>query len=399
MWKTLIRCLCAATAACLLLACQGAETQTLPLRRVTLMYSAAFSNLSASIAEDEKELREGYIPSAGSNEVFLIYSHHTTRAGYYTPTNPVLERVYRGSDGKPRRDTITVYPSTDVSSTPEVLHKVLTEVKEKFPAPAYGLIFSSHARGWLPIDYKEENPFLFSAGAPRKEYPLTKWLGIENAEGSGIDIRDLADAIPMKLDYFVMDACLMGCVEVAYELRDKCRLLVVSPTEILSNGLIYSKMGLRLFHTDSPDLYQVSKDYYDYYMAQSGYYKSATITLVDCTRMEPLVKVCSDIISAHRSGIDAISRYAVQAYFYNELHWFYDLRDIFFNAGATQAEMDRLDAALAECILYKAATPTFFDLELENVCGLSMYLPYPDRKELNSYYKTLSWNKATGLIQ
>ena len=395
----MIRCLCAALAACLLFACNSAEIQTLPLRRVTLMYSAAFSNLSASIAEDERELREGYIPSAGCNEVLLIYSHHTTGPGYYTPTNPVLERVYRTSDGKTRRDTITVYPDSDVSSTPEVLHKVLTEVKEKFPAPSYGLIFSSHARGWLPVDYRENDMILFGAGAQHKDYPPTKWLGIENADGSGIDIRDLADAIPMKLDFFAIDACLMGCVEVAYELRDKCRFLMCSPAEILTNGFIYDKMGPRLFHTDTPDILQLCKDYYDFYMAQSGYYRSATITLIDCGRMEPLAGICSEIVSAYGDEIAALERSTVQAYFYNNLHWFYDMRDIFFKAGVPKAEMDRLDAALSECISYKAATPTFFDLKLENVCGLSMYLPYPDREELNSYYKTLSWNKAIGLIQ
>ncbi len=365
------------------------------------MYAAAYSNLSSSIATDVDELCEGNIPAAGSGDILLVYSHHLkTPADYKTPTNPVLVRAYTGLDGNLKKDTLTVYPETDVSSSAEVLHKVLTEVKEKFPARSYGLIFSSHARGWLPVGYTEPSSTVFFANSANREvFPLTKWFGIENVTGSGIDTRELADALPMKLDFFLMDACLMGCVEVAYELKEKCRLLVFSPTEVLSNGFIYSVMGSRLLNVQEPDVKQVCVDYFDYYMAQPDYYQSATITMVDCAKTEVLAKVCSEIISAHRDSWGSIDRTKVQAYFYNEFHWFYDLRDIMVNAGATEAELQKLDAALDDCLLYTAATPKFFNLKLDRVCGLSMYLPYPDKEELNNYYKTLSWNKAIGLIQ
>ena len=37
--------------------------------------------------------------------------------------------------------------------------------------------------------------------------------------------------------------------------------------------------------------------------------------------------------------------------------------------------------------------------KLDSVCGLSMYFPSPDWTELNDYYKTLAWNKATHMVQ
>jgi hypothetical protein len=43
-------------------------------------------------------------------------------------------------------------------------------------------------------------------------------------------------------------------------------------------------------------------------------------------------------------------------------------------------------------------TATFFDLSLDRCCGLSVYLPNPSRPVLNSYYKTLDWNKVVGLL-
>ena len=61
---------------------------------------------------------------------------------------------------------------------------------------------------------------------------------------------------------------------------------------------------------------------------------------------------------------------------------------------------ERLKTALEGCVVYKAATPEFIsDIKLEKHSGLSMYLPFTDRGYLNNFYRTLEWNKATGLVQ
>lgn len=358
------------------------------------MYSAAFSNLSPSIHSNEKQLYEGDdLPFVGSDDVLLIYSHHTSKGGVYNiPTNPILCRAYKDMTGSIRKDTLIVYPDTDISASAETLRKVLTDVQDLFPASNYGLLVSSHGKGWIPPGYKEESPSIFSVDS-------TKELGQEAVDNSGIDIRDLPGAIPMHLEFFIMDACLMGCVEVAYELKDQCDYIVFSPTEILSYGMIYPPMLQRLLVSGKPDLQAVCEDYMEYYNAQTGSYNSATITLVDCSKLDALAAACAPLTEKYRTAIGKLDRNKVQAYFYNELHWFYDLRDIFVQAGASLTELAQLDAALDECVLYKDATPTFFGLKLLRVCGLSSYIPMPERESLNDYYKTLSWNKAISLIQ
>ena len=399
MVKSLTRILALALAAFLICSCDWCEREPESYKRVVLMYCAAYSNLSSAIQEDADDFCQGGIPGRRDGNVLLIYAHHTAKArDYTTPTEPVLYRAYKDRKGNVYRDTLAVYPSTDVSSTPEVLHKVMTEVADRYKAEKYGLMFSSHGRGWLPVDYSEPSYTVFMAKG-RKQYPPTRWLGIELVDGSGIDIRDLADALPVHLEFFLMDACLMGSVEVAYELRKHCDYLLISPAEILTNGFVYTTMASNLFGRPSPDLEKICREYYEYYQAQSGVFQSATVSLVDCRGLDALASVCAGIIAAHRGELDAADRSAIQPYFYNELHWFYDMRDIFVKAGATPEELERLDGALAACLPYTAATEKFFDLELKNVCGLSMYYPYPDRDELNAYYKTLAWNKATGLIQ
>lgn len=382
-------------------ACSGLEREITPNRRVLLLYAAGYSNLSSSISKNIDEICSSDLPYVGNEDVFLVYSHFPSKySDYSTPTEPVLFRAYMGPEGTLRKDTLVRYPATDISGSPDVLRKVLSDVRERFPASSYGMVFSSHGKGWVPIGYKENSYSLFSAGAERwADYPLTKELGIENVDGSGIDIRDLPGAIPMHLDFIIMDACLMGCVEVAYELKDQCTYLVVSPTEILSAGMDYVSMSKRLLNIGTPDLKGVCEDFFDLYRNQTGLYQSATITLVDCPRTAELADAFRDIVSSNREGLDHADRSKVQPYFYNDFHWFFDLRDLLVESGATSAELARLDAALDKCVLYKAATEKFFDLKLESVCGLSVYFPIPGKTELNNYYKTLSWNKATGLIQ
>ena len=59
-----------------------------------------------------------------------------------------------------------------------------------------------------------------------------------------------------------------------------------------------------------------------------------------------------------------------------------------------------LEEAINGCILYKGATPSFMgEFAIDTFSGLSMYLPSNGHKELNKYYRTLKWNKATGLVK
>ena len=78
-------------------------------------------------------------------------------------------------------------------------------------------------------------------------------------------------------------------------------------------------------------------------------------------------------------------------------------------AGATDEELAALQLAIEKALLYEKHTKEFLSVDLENTCGLSVYLPsYPDYRAdlmhgtayLDSFYKSnLSWNQATGLVE
>ena len=389
-------------------------------RNLLLLYSAGFNNLSSYLSQDIEDLKRGWLPGSSRNDdVLLVYSHKLSRSGSYSAKTPsYLYRIWRDASGQVIADTLKAYCKDTLSVSPTQMNRVLTDVKDMFPARTYGMIFSSHATGYLPAGfYNNPNEYVYGGFAPlallsseggfTDPYAhMVKSVGVQQEPGLVVremEIADFADAIPFRLDYILFDACLMGGVEVAYELKDKARLVGFSPAEVLVEGLDYSTLASHLLDNEEPDVCSVCEDYFLQYDKKSGADRSATITLVDCDRIEPLAQVCEGLFEKYRDRINSLNYRKVQPYFRYEYHWFYDLYDIVVEALAEQPELASLEAAMNDCIVYKAATPSFMlgygGFEIENYSGISMYLPAHGNAELNKFYKTLSWNIRTGLVK
>ena len=404
---------------------QPDRTPTEETRNVLLLYSLGFNSLSSYLADDIKDLASGDLPKPGRTEnVVLVYSHQPQRYGKYdTPTSPVLFRLSK-RDTTVMMDTLVVYEEGTVSASKSQLNNVLTFVKDKFPAKSYGMVFSSHATGYLPAGYYL-NPES-GAGSEllwkrmRKDgltavpyieeerdesMPMVKSIGQDQVGIPGeyisyeIELNDFADAIPMKLDYILFDACLMGGIEVAYELAGKAGMVGFSQTEVLAEGFCYGTLTQRLFMDEGPDLKGACEDYFNQYDTQNGVYRSATISLIDCDKLEPLAEVCRKLFDKYREKIQSLNYSKVQIFYRSNRHWFYDLESILANAGISMEEMNELEAALDQCVVYKAHTPRFMDsFDIITFSGFSMYLPSHGGRQLDGFYRTLKWNEATGLV-
>lgn len=396
-------------------------------RKVLLLYSAGYNSLVSYLKNNIEDLAAGWMPKERrADDVLLVYSHLATKRGdYTTPTSPVLVRFFKDRDDNIIRDTLKVYESTTLSASASQINNVLTYVKENFPARSYGMVFSSHATGYLPSGfYSSPSDYVFSdlrksfgingfrdRPAPSRYIEINSDPSLPDVKSIGqdvngglsyeVDIKDFAEAIPMKLDYLLFDACLMGGVEVAYELADKCDRIGFSLTEVLAEGFDYKTLASHLLGNKSQsDPLSVCSDYFEHYDALSGDNRSATIALVDCSSMESLAEVCRELFEKYRQQIAAVSHSKVQRYFRSNYHWFYDLESIMNNAGASEQDMDHLRSALEDCVVYNRYTPSFMgSFKINECCGLSMYLPANGNKELDKYYRTLSWNQATGLVK
>lgn len=394
-------------------------------RKVLLLYSAGFNSLRSYLLDDIKDLKQGWLPGNGCNDdILLVYTHTPRVSGSYdNPTTPYLIRIYKNKEGNTISDTLVTYPQGTISSSAVQLNEVLNYVKDNFTSGSYGMIFSSHATGYLPSGYYS-NPgsYVFrksrmmkSRGVPSPvpyvepdfdpSLPMVKSIGqdqvgpSQNRVSYEMELADFAEAIPMELDYILFDACLMGGIEVAYELRDKCRKVGFSQAEVLAEGLDYKTLTQHLLLKEEPDPMGVCRDYFTQYDIQSGIYRSATISMIDCHNLEPLAEVCKDIFAAHSEGLTSIEPSAVQRFYRSNKHWFYDLESIVREAGATEEEIARLQDALDGCVLYKEHTPEFMnEFKIDIFSGFSMYLPRTGSTELDKFYRTLQWNQATGLV-
>ena len=396
-------------------------------RKVMLLYSDGCNSLSSFLSEDINDLCTGWLPrQKRADDVILVYSHQPASRGQYSqPSSPVLFRLYAESDGTAVRDTLIVYEPGTISSSSGQLNNVLTYVNRTFPAKSYGLIFSSHATGYLPAgfyskpgDYHFSEGRMMSQGTGRRvtptpvpyiepeqdpDMPAVKSVGqtVIGSSSYEMDIRDFAEAIPMKLDYILFDACLMGGIEVAYELAGKCDRLGFSQAEVLAEGFNYQTLTSHLLGNRSEsDPYNVCKDYFTQYDVQSGVYRSATISLIDCNRLEPLAGLCKTLFDKYSDNIQKIRPSEVQRFYRSSKHWFYDLQSILEKAGITAVEKAEFLECLDDCVLYKGATPSFMnELPINTFSGFSMYLPSNGNTELSKYYKTLKWNISTGLVK
>lgn len=405
-------------------------------RNVLLLYSAGFTTIIPPyLREDINDLKNGWLPGdLREDNVLLVYSHlPKTSYDLKTPTSPVLFRLYSDEYGNPVADTLVTYAPGTISASALQMHNVLNYVKNAFPANSYGMIFSSHATGYLPAGYynnsSSDNIWQVPRRRPGLSHPTpvpyielesdpslpdVKSIGADiSYNGSTMmsnemEIKEFAQAIPMKLDYLLFDACLMGGVEVAYELKDVCDLIGFSQTEVMAEGYDYTSLTQHLLKDDTPDPISVCDDFFRQYDNYSGVMHSATISLVNTSNISDLAHVCKSLFSKYREGLDKVNPSLVQRYFRDNRHWFYDLESIIYEsarkdgAGTEElnADIKTLREALNKCILYKAATPSFmlvFDIETHS--GFSMYLPCKGSKELDEYYKALKWNEDTGLVQ
>ena len=387
-------------------------------RKVMLLYEAGFNSLGGDIANNISQLKSGYLPEKGRNDdVLLVFSHVTRKYKDYTSeTAPALFRLY-GEHGKAWADTLRTWPAGTPIANKETMTDVFNWVKETFPAAGYGAVLSSHATGWLPEDYYSDCKKYEGRdrGSSVSWSPQLRSFGQEyyssGSKTQEIELKDLAAAIPYKLDYILFDACLMATVEVAWELRNVCDYLAAAPCEIPAAGFNYRTLTEHLLKPEVPDLKAVCQDYFETYEHDSVY--GAAITMVDSGRLDRLASTCRDLFDRNRSGILNLSGRNVQVYDRRlgskTYYAFFDLKDMLREAGASDEDLALLQSALDEAIVFEAHTSRFIDLKLERCCGLSMYLPaYPNYKRdiyhgtefLDGFYKeNVAWNQVTSLVQ
>jgi len=397
---------------------------------VLIYYGVGFNNLSPDIQSNIQTVCESALPARNSRKAAVFISHKTkSYLDYATATEPVAVQIYTDWDGTAVTDTLKRFPAGSAMTDTEVMKEMLEFVRTSFPSEKYQLVYSSHGTGYLPEGYydygevsdeEEDSQWQVQLSTPRALSPHNYSRMLSGNDGCEIrtksigcsayrsktgmilayemEIRTFPKAIPdgMHFENIVFDACLMGGIEVAYEIKDICDHIVFSQTEVITTGYDYSSLTTCLLESD-PVLF--CKNTYSLYQEMTGYLKSLTISTVDCSKLDRLADVCKDCFEKYRNQIEELKADDVQKYYRGNHPWFFDLEDIIIKCGAEKEDLDRLTDALNGCILYKAATENFLELDINHHCGLSMLLPNQAGDFLRNDYLKLAWNENTLLIK
>lgn len=373
---------------CMLFACH----EDMPLEtssRTVLVYMAGDNSLDYWIDENIEAMMQGMEKLPGN---LVLYVDGLKEAP------KLIQLGYE--KGKAVRRVIRNYPE-ESSGDPQTLSRVMQETRELFPADSYGLILWSHGMGWFPREYSFPGSYrMLSAGRPRlqtKFFTEDKHLG-EKGGVWGMQLEELAEALPHDLSFILFDACFMGSVEVVYQLRDCAEYIISSPAEILAEGFPYSEILPLLFGGEA-EFRQICRKCRDYYQrdARGTEYQSATVSLVKTSELEALAQQARQILRGRQAEIAALPADKVWRYPLIDVTTdvFYDLGDFIRNV-ATPEQYKVFRAQLEKTVVYKAMTRTFFGetVRPEQFSGLTSWLPLQRWENMLAYYEGLDWTAA-----
>ena len=96
-------------------------------RKVFILWSLGFNNLSSYLVSDLDDLTSGWLPGSTRKEDVVLAFCHNTAGAYSKQTSPVLMRIYRDLNGNAQRDTVLVLPKSTISASPETMEELARE--------------------------------------------------------------------------------------------------------------------------------------------------------------------------------------------------------------------------------------------------------------------------------
>lgn len=383
--KIAFLCICIAS---ILGACHDDDDETKPsVAKTVFMYLVADNSISSDIHANIASVEAG-LKNVSSPGTFVIY---WDGGSYYSSEFPVptLFKYEVTGKGKVSKRTIIQTYSEQNSVSPGIMLKVFNDMKHLCPADRYGLIFGSHATGWLPAN------------------PKPRSLGDD--AGSKINIPELADVLSqtgIHFDYVLMDACLMSQVEVAYELRNAADYLILSPAEVLSIGFPYMNITKDLMSTDDKEAgaIKVAEGFLDYYRNEAPTnWHWATIAVIKADQMPALAAMTRSIMVEHKEELAALDARTLQnpyGYARDILGYSsYDFR-AFMRVLTKQNTLPAFEEQLNRTVVYKGYVDEdpldYINIDQDDYSGIGCYVPYKTYGNWNNYIKNLQWYTAAG---
>ena len=346
------------------IACSKPEAVEPANKHAILVYMVAENSLNVYCEENIRAINDGVkLSKAEYNSVYIYYDKRNSE--------PRLIKFYKRK-GTVRCDTIVKYSETN-SASAEQLSKVINDAFVNDKYDSYGLILWSHATGWLPPNFLDSKTV------------TTQSFGLDN--GNEMDIKYLTAALPDSFfEYIIFDACNMGAVEVACQLRNKTKFILSATTEIAAAGLPYNEI-IPMLLLKNRNYRNIAQECYDYY--ENTLETGVAFSLGATAEIENLAKTVKDIYSnATNTTVNINNIQHFDRYFPNS-HLLYDLEDIIKNIASPE-ELTIFQDRLNRIVIFSQSPPIVYRVLINTYCGLSSYI-YGINPTLDNYYKTLDW--------
>lgn len=384
-----------------------------------LIYMVGDNSLSSDLRSNIKDALSGL--KSCDNPLNLIIYEDTKSSGY--KGTPVLFRLRRNMQNKEKVDTIMIhqYEADHNSLDPDIMQSIIKEAFDACPAEVKGISFGSHALGWIPSSIYpttiREAPARTTDGKP--ETRAKQWFGMEENDAY-MEIWDLRKALEAgpHLDYLMFDACHMGQVEVAYELRKTADYLMGCPTETWAVGFPYAELVKTLSSmTTKSALASNIKQITDVVTSQSIYQRNGgTFTIVDLNQLTPVLQAYKNLLAMSTERLTLLKEHTytyedyIQQYgrvYMGASYLFYDMQSVAdFLVDYKQegnAEYQQLMDALKKAVVSEYHSDEIYyspySMIVKTCCGLGVGVPEifgsisNNAKAYLSAYNELQWAK------
>lgn len=361
--------------------CGGNEDDPAPAlpHRTVLVYMIADNSLGSNgnDTQDLDEMRRAVEAGDLQGGRLLVYYN---RPGTDSGNAPQLIEITE----KEGDVVIKTYPDDPeiYSADPARLREAIADAKAAAPASDYGLVLWSHANGFLEGYSSADADRYYAFGDDRGRY---------------MTLPSLAAALSgHHFSFIYFDCCLMGSVEVAYELRSVTDEIVASPTELHIDGMPYDANIRPLFSPGKPQTVRAATNTYEHYDARTGSNRVCQMTVLATAPLDDLAAASRPIYALLDEP--PVYTYALQRYALLDrmrVCHSYDMRQYFERITGTEHTdlMERWLEAFGRTVIYAATTPKGIGgLDINIYSGLGVYvITEPGMHTYRGYNRCAWW--------
>ncbi len=277
---------------------------------------------------------------------------------------------------------------------PQTLVDFVSWAVSNYPAEHYALVIWNHGGGFRKVT----------------GYPISKDIAIDDTNSDKITMGELSLALSRinsilgkKLDLLGMDACLMGMIEVAYEIKDYANVMVASEESEPLEGWPYDRLLADLVSNPSMSAgtlgSHIVNDFVTYYQGTD----TVTLSAIDLTQIGTVASFVSQFaLSVINDTVTPGSQYissANSAQYYQGDTDFIDLYDFanqvlnnpFISNPTGKTAAGNIMSAVSSAIIAEGDTLIGEDH------GLSIYFPYTPpmdaRYPLTKFARDTYWDE------